>query len=519
MEHKGKRRWFFWLGGGCVYLCALLLLVWAERGNPESSIQDVADAFWYSVVTISTVGYGDLYPVTVPGKCIGLVFVVASVGLLTWLIGKMVSVLTGSMIPAVRLRFLSGREWFVFSCWNSGVEALVQDLAHRHPDAVFLFPGGEVPRLSGEIRAYACPGTMEQLVSGKRDRCSLFFLDPEDGSGYEKALKALELGFPVYCMTEYAPNSCPEGLTLVNRYDCCAREYWRHNGLNRNEKTVVLIGDGSYASHLLTRGLLVNVFGPEQQIRYHVFGDWQDYRRNHHRLGLTVAIDEEREHMDSLFFHREPWNGDGALFARADRIILCSDDYRENMEVLGKLRQHFPVRGRIDLRSSMKIPGERVFGTEEQDYQEEMVMGHQLDRAARLMHQIYLDSTGGTAPGWNQLSEFLRQSNIAAADHLLTKIRMLLEDDTVAEITAENCRIAWERYQAGREALADRYRRIEHQRWMRFHSMYNWCYAPVRNNPAREHPLMLPFDQLAVKEQEKDDYAWELLGKLAEGLA
>ena len=53
---------------------------------------------------------------------------------------------------------------------------------------------------------------------------------------------------------------------------------------------------------------------------------------------------------------------------------------------------------------------------------------------------------------------------------------------------------------------------------MRFHSIYNWGYAPIRNNSAREHPLMLPYEELADFEQEKDDYAWELLGSMAESL-
>ena len=53
---------------------------------------------------------------------------------------------------------------------------------------------------------------------------------------------------------------------------------------------------------------------------------------------------------------------------------------------------------------------------------------------------------------------------------------------------------------------------------MRFHSMYNWRYSPVRNNAAREHPLMLPYEQLVPSDQAKDDYAWELLKLLADKL-
>ena len=65
------------------YLAVLGLLTLVERGDPNASIRTFTDAFWYSLVTISTVGYGDLYPVTTPGKLLGAVFIILSLGFLT----------------------------------------------------------------------------------------------------------------------------------------------------------------------------------------------------------------------------------------------------------------------------------------------------------------------------------------------------------------------------------------------------------------------------------------------------
>ena len=39
-----------------------LAILWAEERDPEANITTAGDALWYSIVTMSTVGYGDQYP-------------------------------------------------------------------------------------------------------------------------------------------------------------------------------------------------------------------------------------------------------------------------------------------------------------------------------------------------------------------------------------------------------------------------------------------------------------------------
>lgn len=39
-----------------------------ERGTPGSNIETPQDAIWWAIVTVSTVGYGDCYPVTTNGR-------------------------------------------------------------------------------------------------------------------------------------------------------------------------------------------------------------------------------------------------------------------------------------------------------------------------------------------------------------------------------------------------------------------------------------------------------------------
>ncbi len=73
------------------FLGALELLVYFESHSPDSSIHSLADGLWFSLVTLTTVGYGDMYPVTPIGKIIGSAYILLSVGLIGFLIGNISS--------------------------------------------------------------------------------------------------------------------------------------------------------------------------------------------------------------------------------------------------------------------------------------------------------------------------------------------------------------------------------------------------------------------------------------------
>lgn len=64
-----------------VFVSALAMLD-AERTYPDASITGFGDALWWACTTITTVGYGDLYPVSVTGRCIAVALMVGGVALL-----------------------------------------------------------------------------------------------------------------------------------------------------------------------------------------------------------------------------------------------------------------------------------------------------------------------------------------------------------------------------------------------------------------------------------------------------
>jgi voltage-gated potassium channel len=57
-------------------------LWFVERGLPDSTLRSWADALWWSLTTLTTVGYGDHVPVTTAGRLIAAVVMVAGVAVI-----------------------------------------------------------------------------------------------------------------------------------------------------------------------------------------------------------------------------------------------------------------------------------------------------------------------------------------------------------------------------------------------------------------------------------------------------
>lgn len=69
--------------------------VLALEVEAESNIRTPFDALWWAVSTMTTVGYGDKYPVTTEGKVVAMVLMIAGVGLFGVLTGLFARLFVG----------------------------------------------------------------------------------------------------------------------------------------------------------------------------------------------------------------------------------------------------------------------------------------------------------------------------------------------------------------------------------------------------------------------------------------
>jgi voltage-gated potassium channel len=80
---------------GMVLVVASILVLQFESRSPDANITTGGDALWWAVVTITTVGYGDRYPVTALGRITAVFVMFSGVGI----IGALASILASILVP------------------------------------------------------------------------------------------------------------------------------------------------------------------------------------------------------------------------------------------------------------------------------------------------------------------------------------------------------------------------------------------------------------------------------------
>ena len=78
-----------------VLVVASILVLFFEAQSPRANILTGGDALWWAIVTITTVGYGDFYPVTPGGRATGVFVMVAGVAI----IGSLAGILSSILVP------------------------------------------------------------------------------------------------------------------------------------------------------------------------------------------------------------------------------------------------------------------------------------------------------------------------------------------------------------------------------------------------------------------------------------
>jgi len=137
---------------GILFIAGLLVWLFERRRNPEQfgdGVHGLGSAFWWSAVTMTTVGYGDKAPVSTGGRAVALVWMFASVIMISGFTAAIASSLTVARLGAK----VQGPEDLprarVATVTGSTSEAYLEDQFLRHeslatlPEALAAVADGE----------------------------------------------------------------------------------------------------------------------------------------------------------------------------------------------------------------------------------------------------------------------------------------------------------------------------------------------------------------------------------------
>ena len=75
-------------------IAGALAMYFIEFNVKDSKITNIGDAFWWAIATVTTVGYGDVYPVTAEGRIIAVFFMLLGIAI----IGVVISTLGATVM-------------------------------------------------------------------------------------------------------------------------------------------------------------------------------------------------------------------------------------------------------------------------------------------------------------------------------------------------------------------------------------------------------------------------------------
>jgi voltage-gated potassium channel len=118
-----------------VTLLTMLLFFFFERNINKDNVKNLFDSFWYTIVTLTTVGYGDITPVTFLGRIAGLTTMLFGVIFVAAVTGKIASFLVDRQLRRGKglLKLKKLQDHFIICGYRQDFENIIDGVLESNP--------------------------------------------------------------------------------------------------------------------------------------------------------------------------------------------------------------------------------------------------------------------------------------------------------------------------------------------------------------------------------------------------
>ena len=154
-----------------IVLMSSVIIYVMEANNPESPINTLFDALYWSIVTISTVGYGDITPVSTEGQMVAMFVIIAGIGVFSFTTSLIVTSFTEKLDEIKDLKVIDDiakiKEFYLIC----GYESVAREVAEK---------------LSKNNKVIILDENEENVTQAKRDGFMAINHDPGSIKSYKK---------------------------------------------------------------------------------------------------------------------------------------------------------------------------------------------------------------------------------------------------------------------------------------------------------------------------------------------
>lgn len=250
-------------------LIIIMLVIFISEQETNSKINTLFDAFWYTLVTITTVGYGDITPDSVPGRIAAMVLLVAGVAIFGALSGKFASFLFDRQQKRDKglLNMAKMKNHFLICGWKPNFERILAGILNANQEVpnekiVILNNASqsEIDRIKADIRFkginylhgdFTDEDTLLKAQIKTADRALILTDLSENFSSLENDSRAVlavitmkNLNPRIYCVAEIADSKFEKHLSLA-RCDEIILSY------DYEQNLLVQASSGKGMSHIL----------------------------------------------------------------------------------------------------------------------------------------------------------------------------------------------------------------------------------------------------------------------------